>query len=84
MKGTDSVAQLVEQYTFNVRVLGSNPSGITAKSPILETEWGFFVVFGGFSCRFFSGRDWIVAGIRKSPHPTVIIGWVRAFRYEKF
>ena len=25
----DSVAQLVEQYTFNVWVLGSNPSGIT-------------------------------------------------------
>ncbi len=28
-KGTDSVAQLVEHYTFNVVVLGSNPSGIT-------------------------------------------------------
>ncbi len=28
---TDSVAQLVEQYTFNVWVLGSNPSGITNK-----------------------------------------------------
>ena len=27
----DSVAQLVEQYTFNVWVLGSNPSGITKK-----------------------------------------------------
>ena len=26
----DPVAQLVEQYTFNVWVLGSNPSGITA------------------------------------------------------
>ena len=25
----DSVAQPVEQYTFNVWVLGSNPSGIT-------------------------------------------------------
>ena len=25
----DSIAQLVEHYTFNVRVLGSNPSGIT-------------------------------------------------------
>ncbi len=25
----DSVAQLVEQYTFNVWVLGSSPSGIT-------------------------------------------------------
>ena len=28
-KQHDSVAQLVEQYTFNVWVLGSNPSGIT-------------------------------------------------------
>ncbi len=28
----DSVAQLVEHYTFNVRVLGSNPSGITKKA----------------------------------------------------
>ena len=30
--GNDSVAQLVEQYTFNVRVLGSSPSGITKGS----------------------------------------------------
>ena len=28
-KGNDSVAQSVEQYTFNVWVLGSSPSGIT-------------------------------------------------------
>jgi hypothetical protein len=28
----DSVAQLVEHNTFNVGVLGSNPSGITGKS----------------------------------------------------
>ena len=28
-KVADSVAQLVEQYTFNVWVLGSSPSGIT-------------------------------------------------------
>ena len=28
-KGNDSVAQLVEQYTFNVWVLGSSPNGIT-------------------------------------------------------
>ena len=28
----DSVAQLVEHYTFNVVVLGSNPSGITRNS----------------------------------------------------
>ncbi len=31
-KFDDSVAQLVEQYTFNVWVLGSNPSGITQAS----------------------------------------------------
>ena len=29
LKKTDSVAQLVEQYTFNVWVLGSNPSRVT-------------------------------------------------------
>ena len=29
LKTADSVAQLVEQYTFNVWALGSNPSGIT-------------------------------------------------------
>ena len=34
----DSVAQLVEQYTFNVWVLGSNPSGITDAER--ETERG--------------------------------------------
>jgi hypothetical protein len=27
----DSVAQLVEHYTFNVGVLGSSPSGITSR-----------------------------------------------------
>lgn len=32
-KTKDSVAQLVEQYTFNVWVLGSSPSGITTESP---------------------------------------------------
>ncbi len=30
-KEGDSVAQLVEQYTFNVWVLGSSPSGITKR-----------------------------------------------------
>ena len=32
----DSVAQLVEQYTFNVWVLGSNPNGITNTDVV---EW---------------------------------------------
>ena len=40
----DSVAQLVEQYTFNVWVLGSNPSGITKKAS-LKSE-AFFVSDG--------------------------------------
>ena len=40
----DSVAQPVEHYTFNVGVLGSNPSGITenAKCALGFTE-GIFV-----------------------------------------
>ena len=36
----DPVAQLVEQYTFNVWALGSNPSGITKTS----AKAGVFVV----------------------------------------
>ena len=42
-KNNDSVAQLVEQYTFNVWVLGSNPSGITEKSN--SKRVAFFVPF---------------------------------------
>lgn len=38
----DLVAQLVEHYTFNVRVLGSNPSGVTKKPPLVSS--------GGFFC----------------------------------
>ena len=37
-KRDDSVAQLVEHYTFNVGVLGSNPSGIT--STVLNRKVG--------------------------------------------
>ncbi len=42
----DSVAQLVEHYTFNVVVLGSNPSGITGLGPIRDKllEKGAFFV----------------------------------------
>jgi hypothetical protein len=42
----DSVAQLVEQYTFNVWVLGSNPSGITTQilSRSNATLSGFLVL----------------------------------------
>jgi hypothetical protein len=40
----DSVAQLVEQYTFNVWVLGSNPSGITTK-PQIEKSGAFLFSF---------------------------------------
>ena len=46
LKSNDSVAQLVEQYTFNVWALGSNPSGITKYSPSLKfrvrSRFGFF------------------------------------------
>ena len=45
VQGTDSVAQLVEQYTFNVRVLGSNPSGIT-KTLSANRGGGFLFVVG--------------------------------------
>ena len=33
-KAVDSVAQPVEQYTFNVWALGSNPSGITLQKSL--------------------------------------------------
>ena len=36
--GVDSVAQLVEQYTFNVWALGSSPSGITEEKLRSDTE----------------------------------------------
>src|SRR5690606_2398406 len=39
-KGYDSVAQLVEQYTFNVWVLGSNPSRIT--KPLRKSGFCYF------------------------------------------
>lgn len=45
LKAKDSVAQLVEQYTFNVWVLGSNPSGITSKASNLCLRL-FFHTFG--------------------------------------
>ena len=40
LKKADPVAQLVEQYTFNVWALGSNPSGIT-KETYFQKEMGF-------------------------------------------
>jgi len=43
-KKYDSVAQLVEQYTFNVWVLGSNPSGITKNLQMLEV-FVFYIEF---------------------------------------
>ena len=43
----DSVAQLVEHYTFNVVVMGSNPIGITGmkRNPIVNQYFtvGFFI-----------------------------------------
>ncbi len=43
-QGNDLVAQLVEQYTFNVWALGSSPSGITfnPKKPCNLLQ-GFFI-----------------------------------------
>ena len=41
----DSVAQLVEQYTFNVWVLGSNPSGITKQSEKQNESDDFLLFF---------------------------------------
>jgi hypothetical protein len=46
----DSVAQLVEHYTFNVVVLGSNPSGITrfniktTQNPAIARLAGFLLL----------------------------------------
>ena len=39
----DSVAQPVEHYTFNVGVLGSNPSGITVNAKNANLSVGIFV-----------------------------------------
>jgi hypothetical protein len=39
----DSVAQPVEHYTFNVGVLGSNPSGITENAKCAKRKLGIFV-----------------------------------------
>ena len=58
----DSVAQLVEQYTFNVWVLGSSPSGITTESRSLQV-----IGFEGFS---FYWDD--VAGITCRVLPSVL------------
>ena len=49
--GYDSVAQLVEHYTFNVVVLGSNPSGITKASTYVGA---FFLHFLYLSCEVYN------------------------------
>jgi hypothetical protein len=41
---SDSVAQLVEHYTFNVVVLGSNPSGITSDKAFKTIDFEGFIV----------------------------------------
>ncbi len=42
----DLVAQLVEQYTFNVWVLGSSPSGVTLNKPkLLEMSFLGFIFY---------------------------------------
>lgn len=42
-KRVDSVAQLVEQYTFNVWALGSSPSGITKIKKPLKAVFLFYI-----------------------------------------
>ena len=59
---SDSVAQLVEQYTFNVWVLGSSPSGITkVKKKALQSRIrGAFDFFtGGFTGKRRDFEIWI-------------------------
>ena len=41
----DLVAQLVEQYTFNVWVLGSSPNGITFKTAATQMRGCCFLSF---------------------------------------
>ena len=49
----DSVAQLVEQYTFNVWVLGSSPSGITKEKAIAFAKaMAFFTQKNNYNYRF--------------------------------
>lgn len=52
-KKGDFVAQLVEQYTFNVWVLGSSPSEITRLAS-KSTKASDLVKFGAFLFRYFS------------------------------
>ena len=40
-KTEDFVAQLVEQYTFNVWALGSSPSGITKELSYIDSSFFF-------------------------------------------
>ena len=51
----DLVAQLVEQYTFNVWVLGSNPSGITERKANRKISF-FCLGISGFEGSV--GRVW--------------------------
>ena len=60
---TDSVAQLVEQYTFNVWVLGSNPSGITrlTQKELATKVFGAGIAFP----KFFGTRPARVREVRR-------------------
>ncbi len=46
LKFNDSLAQLVEQYTFNVWALGSNPRGITKKVHFERIGLFYFTALG--------------------------------------
>jgi hypothetical protein len=57
--GDDSIAQLVEQYTFNVWALGSSPSRITKRKRKLLTfnRLRFFISIGVHCGVQFSKND---------------------------
>ena len=76
-KRDDSVAQLVEHYTFNVGVLGSNPSGITRKiSKSLKTSHQFvvrFLILVNFRITSLFAAFWFAAASPKSIYFTKIV-----------
>ena len=76
----DSVAQLVEHYTFNVGVLGSNPSGITndyKKSLQINCRLFFYLLFLiQQTLPFFSPVDFIR---NKAQFPSHLAGYRTIF-----
>ncbi len=63
----DSVAQLVEHYTFNVVALGSNPSGITKNEKPTSIEVGFLF--------YKITKSLLLKGFYKTKNLTAASGW---------